>query len=162
LTGTALIAGTASLVAVSGCSSSPSAKARAAASASARASALASKFGINPNQTFAPGAHGPAGDITAPTSAPPNPTSPGGYEIFPNVTAAQRNQMGNHLVKIHGVRTVTYYPQFKQLQIYFTASATSADRKRVYRYVTTHDPAAAGTSASPTASPTPTPTTTAS
>lgn len=139
------------------CSSSSSPATKAAASASARASALASKYGITPIPDLAPGAHGPNGDITAPASNAPSQTSPGGSEVFPNVSAAQDKQLSKHLSKMHGVQNATYYPQFKQLQVYYTKTATSADRTRVYRYVVGHDPAAAGSpSASPTATATPT------
>jgi hypothetical protein len=37
-----------------------------------------------------------------------------------------------------GVRTVTYYPQFHQLQVYYASDATGAQRTAVYDVVTAH------------------------
>jgi hypothetical protein len=65
--------------------------------------------------------------------------------------------MGNRLSAMPGVRAVTYYPQFKQLEVYFTAKASTADRQRVHQYVVAHDPAAAGASGSAAPSPAATP-----
>ncbi|HWC33777.1 MAG TPA: hypothetical protein VG650_03005 [Mycobacteriales bacterium] len=150
-----LAASVAALPVLAGCSSSSSGGQTAAeASANARASAL----GITPIPSLAAGAHGPNGDITAPASNPPSKTSPGGSEVFPHITDGKRlDRLRNHLSKFAGVQTVTYYPQFKQLQVYYAKTATSADRARVYDYVTLHYPAATGSpSASPDAtSPTP-------
>lgn len=153
------------LPALAACSSSSSggqSAAKARESASAAASAAASRLGVTPIPDLAPGGHGPNGDITAPVTNAPSKTSPGGSEVFPNVSSAQSKRFAKHLSKLAAVRTVTYYPQFDQLQVYFTDTASAADRKRVHDYVIKHDPDAAGspndasttpaTSASPTAS----------
>jgi hypothetical protein len=145
------------LTACSGSSSDGQSKAEASAEASA--SAVASKLGITIPPTLAPGGHGPNGDITAPASNAPSKLSPGGDEIFPNITGgAELDKVRNHLVKFPGVRAVPYYPQYDQLQVYYDKNATSANRERVYRYVVKHYPAA---TASPSASPTATSTATA-
>jgi hypothetical protein len=159
------IAGIAAILmipALAACSSSSSGgQSEAEQSASAAASAAASRLGISPIPSLAPGGHGPNGDITSPVANPPSKTSPGGSEVFPNVSQADSAKFTRHLNKVKGVRAVTYYPQFDQLQVYFSKSATTAARERVHRYVVTHDPAAAGspssspsatTSASPSAS----------
>ncbi|HVV74972.1 MAG TPA: hypothetical protein VHC43_02975 [Mycobacteriales bacterium] len=139
----------AAVPALAACSSSSS-SGKPVSKAEASASAIASKLGVTPIPSLAPGGHGPNGDISAPASNAPSKTSPGGSEVFPNVTSKERDKIGTHLTKLPGVQTVTYYPQFRQLQIYFTSTATAADRAKVYRYVTKHVPAAAG---SPSASP---------
>jgi hypothetical protein len=160
--GIAGIAAVAMLPALAACSSSSSGGlTKAEQSASAAASAAASRLGISPVPSLAPGGHGPNGDISSPVANPPSKTSPGGSEVFPNVSQANSAKFTRHLNKVKGVRAVTYYPQFDQLQVYFSKSATTAARERVHSYVITHDPAAAGspsaspaatTSASPTAS----------
>ena len=132
--------------------------ATALAALTAAGCSSSSSGGATPLPTFpirtSPGAYGPSGDITAPASNPPGVGVPGGTEIFPHVTAAQGKKLTRHLVGTSGVRTATYYPQFRQLQVYFTATATTADRDRVYHYVTAHDPATLGSaSASASASP---------
>lgn len=138
--------------ALAACSGSSSdAQSQAEASASARASALASKLGITIPPTLAPGGHGPNGDITAPASNAPSKTSPGGSVVFPNVNTQQARKIVARLIKFKFVRSAPYYPQFDQLQVYFTDTATSANRQRVYDYVIAQDPDAAG---SPSASPT--------
>jgi hypothetical protein len=139
--------------ALAACSgSSTDQQAKAEASANARASAIASKLGITIPPSLAPGGHGPNGDITAPASNPPNKLSPGGDEVFPNIPGGKElDKVRNHLSKFPGVRTVTYYPQYDQLQVYYSTKATNANRDRVYRYVVKHYPAA---TASPSASPT--------
>jgi hypothetical protein len=100
------------------------------------------------------GAAGPNGKITAPVSNPPRPGVPGGSEVFPHVTQSAYRHLINPMKKLAGVRAVTYYPQFNQLQVYFDKGVTGAQRQAAYDYVAQHDPAAAPatTSASPAAS----------
>jgi hypothetical protein len=90
-----------------------------------------------------PGVHGPNGDITAPASNPPSSTSPGGSTVFPKISARQRTPIDNHLVTMPGVRTVAWYPQFQQIEVYYKAGTTSSERQAVYDYIAAHDPAAA-------------------
>jgi len=136
-------------------SSSPAEKqAKAAASAESRASSIASRLGVTPIPSLAPGGHGPNGDITAPATNAPSKTSPGGSVVFPNVDSKQARTLVARLSKFKFVRSAPYYPQFDQLQVYFDKGATAADRDKVHTYVVRHVPDAAGTttSASPTAS----------
>lgn len=131
--------------ALAGCSGSSSSGGSGSPSASAR-----------PTETIggpfltSPGAVGPNGHITAPASNAPSRTSPGGSEVFPHVSNAERKRLTTPLLKFAGVRTVTYYPQFRQLQIYYKAGTTSAERDAVYRYVVAHVPATVPSAASST------------
>ncbi|HVT21036.1 MAG TPA: hypothetical protein VHE57_06585 [Mycobacteriales bacterium] len=97
-----------------------------------------------------PGAYGPNGKITKPAYNPPSSTSPGGSTVYPRISQHERKKIANHVIKMPGVRTVTYYPQFKQIQVYFKPGTTTEQRQAVYRYITAHAPAAAG---SPSPSP---------
>jgi hypothetical protein len=94
-----------------------------------------------------PGAYGPNGKITKPAYNPPSSTSPGGSTVYPKISKQDRKKIANHVIKMPGVRTVTYYPQFKQIQVYFKAGTPSEQRQAVYRYITAHAPAAAGSPA---------------
>jgi hypothetical protein len=137
-----LAAAAAAAISLGGCSSS----------SSAGSAGSPSGIGTPTFHATAPGVYGPNGNITAPATNAPSSGSPGGSVVFPHVSAKQRPMLANHLAKFPGVRTVTYYPQFHQLQVFYFADATSTDRQRVYRYVTSHDPAAAGAT-SPSSSP---------
>jgi hypothetical protein len=83
-------------------------------------------------------AGGPNGVITTPASNPPSSSVPGGSETFPHVDPKTDRRILDSVLALPGVAHAAYYPQFKQFQVYFTTSATSADRDAVYRYVTSH------------------------
>ncbi|HWA67307.1 MAG TPA: hypothetical protein VG899_13180 [Mycobacteriales bacterium] len=83
-------------------------------------------------------AGGPNGVITAPASNPPSSGVPGGSETFPHVDTQTDRRILDHVLAMPGVAHAAYYPQFKQFQVYYTPSATSADRQAVYDYVTSH------------------------
>jgi hypothetical protein len=142
---------------LAGCSGSSSSGSTPQSSAEASANARASSLGISPIPGLSAGGHGPNGDITTPVSNSPSKTSPGGSVVFPNVSGKEADRVYNHLLKMPGVRSVPYYPQFDQLQVYFDKGATAADRTAVHDYVVQHIPDAAGTttSASPTATASP-------
>jgi hypothetical protein len=86
--------------------------------------------------TKKPKASGPAGVITAPASTSPTKGALGGSEVFPHIDAQTGKSLQSRLAKFAGVRTVTYYPQFKQLQIYFTSTATDSQKEAAIKAVT--------------------------
>jgi hypothetical protein len=132
VTGACLLAG---VTACSG-SSSPS-----NASSSSSAAATANASGAQPpasTKTPAPRPAGPNGVITAPASNPPSSGVPGGSETFPHIDTALDKYLAPHLLAMDGVQHIAYYPQPDQLQVYYDADATDADREAVYSYITSH------------------------
>lgn len=89
-----------------------------------------------PKHTHTPAATGPAGKITAPASIAPTTGAEGGSETFPHINASQEKHIVHHVLKMAGVLRATWYPQFKQIQVYFTTGATAAQRQAVISYVT--------------------------
>lgn len=83
-------------------------------------------------------ATGPNGFITAPASNPPSSGVPGGSEVFPHIDTKLDKQLYPKLLKMAGVRSVAYYPDFNQLQVYYATDATADERQAVYTYVTSH------------------------
>lgn len=79
---------------------------------------------------------GPNGSITAPVSNPPSKGSTGGSEIFPKISKGRYEHLVPKLDKQAGVRSTAYYPQSRELQVYFKPNTSSSQRQAVIRTVT--------------------------
>jgi hypothetical protein len=56
--------------------------------------------------------------------------------VFPHIAPSQRKQLQARIAKLGGVQTVSYYTNFKQLQVYWAKGVTAAQKAAVVRVVT--------------------------
>jgi hypothetical protein len=92
-----------------------------------------------PTHTKSPDAGGPAGpktQVTTPTTVAPTKGAIGGSEVFPHITPSEGKHLTARLLKLPGVRSATYYTNFKQLQVYFDDNATQDQKAAAARAVT--------------------------
>lgn len=125
------------MILAAGCSSSSSSgPPSAGGGSSAPGSQSSSGPAPKPTHTKTPNAGGPAGtktQVTTPTTVAPTKGAIGGSVVIPHVAANQRKHLSAELAKLPGVRNITYYTNFKQLQVYFTDAATQDQKAAVLR-----------------------------
>jgi hypothetical protein len=99
-----------------------------------------SSGGATPRPTSTLAEQGPAGNVqlTAPATLPPTKGAPGGSTVFPTIAPTESRKLQSEVAKLPGVRTVTYYTNFHQIQVYFDAGATADQRNAVERLITGH------------------------
>jgi hypothetical protein len=126
------------LTLAAGCSSSSSGgQAPSASGSTAPGSAGSSEPA--PTHTSSPKVVGPAGgkaQVTAPTTVAPTKGATAGSEVFPHIAPSRRKDLQSTIGKLAGVQTVTYYTNFKQLQVYWVKGVTAAQKAAVVHAVT--------------------------
>lgn len=136
---TALTVAALAAIVAAGCSSSSSGGTPSANGSTGPGGQGTSGPAPAPTHTKKPNAGGPAGpktQVTTPTSVAPTKGAIGGSYVFPHITQKQSKHLTARLVKMSGVRNATYYTNFKQLQVYFTDTATQDQKEAVVRAVT--------------------------